>query len=43
METADLVLNVTPTNPAPEFPGSVVPPGETLSLKESRDDRSLVL
>lgn len=34
METADLVLNVTPTNPAPKFPGSVGPPGETLLITD---------
>lgn len=38
--TTDLVLSVTSSNPTAKLPGSVGSPGETLSLKESHDDRS---
>lgn len=40
IETTDLVLSVTSSNPTAKLPGSVGSPGETLSLKESHDDRS---
>lgn len=43
VETTDLVLSVASLNPAPKSSYSVGPPGETLSLMEYCNDRSLVL